>query len=239
MSIINVVCPALWYTGRGMRNNTTEPIMGPCSCGEPLPAFANANTDHARAKYFIHLIHRLHVAMSPQANLFSAASRASLRLIFSAFWRPWYLGFLLFQLQRQISFLNPAVVFLHTKLRAFTAGPSRGSSPRWQCTGRSSRVRVGMAVQTAWAEPSVRRRRRLRLPSLSILLVASALMDPARACPTSSATNGLDGSVYTCSANDADGCAVTPGELHSLTGTFATPERTGSALAGAIQPVGD
>ena len=58
-------------------------------------------------------------------------------------------------------------------------------------------------------------------------------MDPARACPTSSATNGLDGSVYTCSANDAADCAVTPGELHSLTGTFATPERTGSALAGA------
>jgi len=78
------------------------------------------------------------------------------------------------------------------------------------------------------------RRGSVQLTGLAVLasLAAAALVGPARACPSTSHTNGLDGSVYTCTTNDDDSCDIVLGELHTVTGTFATPERTGSALAG-------
>lgn len=73
---------------------------------------------------------------------------------------------------------------------------------------------------------------RSRLPILLIVAaVALSLLGTARACPSSSNTNGLDGSVYTCTANDDASCEITAGELHTLNGTFQMPERTGSVLA--------
>ena len=63
------------------------------------------------------------------------------------------------------------------------------------------------------------------------VLVSFLLLVPTQGCPGSSAADGLDGTHYTCTASDAADCTVIPGEIVSLTGDFAAPERTGVALA--------